>query len=94
MGDTMERNLGVHGCPGLHNVTHRAGCSEAGVLGRRGFRLERAAAQVCREAGGRVSSNVLVREMDLAVVNQLVRQPQAGSGGGRTHFVERIAVGD
>ena len=49
---------------------HRAGCSEAGVLGRRGFPLERAAAQVCREAGGRVSSNVLVRDMDLAVFNQ------------------------
>ena len=29
------------------------------------FPLERAAAQVCREAGGRVSSNVLVRDMDL-----------------------------
>ena len=33
------------------------GCSEAGVLGRRGFPLERAAAQVCREAGGKVTSN-------------------------------------
>ena len=29
---------------------HRAACSEAGVLGRRGFPLECAAAQVCREA--------------------------------------------
>ena len=29
----------------------RAACSEAGVLGKRGFPLECAAAQVCREAG-------------------------------------------
>ena len=30
---------------------HRAACQVAGVLGRRGFPLECAAAQVCREAG-------------------------------------------
>ena len=30
---------------------HRAACSVAGVLGRRGFALESAAARVCREAG-------------------------------------------
>ena len=36
-----------------------------GVLGRRGFALESAAARVCREAGGRVRTNVLVRELDL-----------------------------
>ena len=40
-------------------------CSEAGVLGRRGFALEVAAAHVCREAGARVSTNVCVRDMDL-----------------------------
>ena len=34
---------------------HRAACSVAGVLGRRGFALESAAARVCREAGGRVT---------------------------------------
>ena len=45
---------------------HRAACSEAGVLGR-GFPLEVAAAQVCREAGARVTTNVFVRDMDLAV---------------------------
>ena len=46
-------------------LPHRAACSEAGVLGRRGFALEVAAAQVCREAGARVSTNVFVRDMDL-----------------------------
>ena len=41
------------------------------VLGRRGFPLEVAAAQVCREAGARVSTNLHVRDMDLAVFNNL-----------------------
>ena len=36
-----------------------------GVLGRRGFALECSAAQVCREAGGRVSTNVMVRDLDI-----------------------------
>ena len=39
----------------------RAGCSRAGVLGRRG---ESAVARVCREAGARVSTNVL-RDLDV-----------------------------
>ena len=50
---------------------HRAACAEAGVLGRRGFPLEVAAAQVCREGGARVSTNVFVRDMDLAAFNAL-----------------------
>ena len=37
------------------------------MLGRRGFALEVAAAQVSREAGARVTTNVFVRDMDLAV---------------------------
>ena len=44
---------------------HRAACAEAGVLGARGFALERAAAQVCREGGGRVSTNVMVRNLNI-----------------------------
>ena len=46
---------------------HRAACSRAGVFGRRGFSAESAAARVCREAGGRVTLNMMVRDMDLAV---------------------------
>ena len=42
---------------------HRAACGGAGVLGRRG--LESAAARVCREAGARVTTNVMVRDLDL-----------------------------
>ena len=48
---------------------HRAACSRAGLLGRRGFAVESAAARVCREAGGRVAVNVMVRDMDLALPN-------------------------
>ena len=50
---------------------HRAVCAVAGVLGKRGFPLECAAAQVCREAGARVSTNIPVREMDLAAHHNL-----------------------
>ena len=48
---------------------HRAACAVAGVLSRRGFALESAAARVCREAGGRVTTNVRIQDMDLAAPN-------------------------
>ena len=44
---------------------HRSACAVAGVLGRRGYPLETAAAQVCREAGARVRLNTMVRDLDL-----------------------------
>ena len=44
---------------------HRAACPLAGVLGRRGFSLENATARVCREAMGRVTTNVRVQDMDI-----------------------------
>ena len=50
---------------------HRAACGTAGVLARRGWVLENVAARVCREAGGSVRVNVLVRDMDLHEFNQL-----------------------
>ena len=50
---------------------HRAACAVAGVLGRRGYPLEVAAAQVCREARARVSTNLHVQDMDLAEFNNL-----------------------
>ena len=50
---------------------HRAACAQAEVLGRRGFALECAAAQVCREAGARVATNVFVRDLDLGEFNGL-----------------------
>ena len=44
---------------------HRAACARAGVLVRRGYALESAVARVCREAGGRVRTNVFVRDLNL-----------------------------
>ena len=65
---------------------HRAACAVAGVLGKRG-----PAAQVCREAGARVSTNIPVREMDLAAHHNLDGR---GGGRGRAHFVARGTTGD
>ena len=45
---------------------HRAGCARAGFLGRRGFAVESAGARICREAGGRVVTNAMFRDFDLA----------------------------
>ena len=53
----------LHDCFGHH----RAACSRAGVLGRRGYAVESAATRVCREAGARVTTNVMIRDMDLPV---------------------------
>ena len=44
---------------------HRAACARVGMLGRRGFALESVAARICREAGGRVRTNMFLRDMDL-----------------------------
>ena len=44
---------------------HRAACPTAGVLGTRGAPLEWAAARICREAGARVASYVMIRDMNL-----------------------------
>ena len=46
---------------------HRASCPRAGVLASRGFALEAAAARICREAGARVITNCLVRDLNLQV---------------------------
>ena len=46
---------------------HRAACARASLLGRRGFPLESITARICREAKGRVRTNMFVRDMDLAV---------------------------
>ena len=43
---------------------HRAACARFGVLGRRGWAVENTAG-ICREAGGRVTSNVMLRDLDL-----------------------------
>ena len=75
----LRTNLGVPGAPPpspLASSSHKvhlwvwpfctASCVNVGVLGRRGFALESAAARVCREVGARVSVNQLVRDLDIA----------------------------
>ena len=46
---------------------HRATCAQSGVFARRGFAVESVVARVCCEGGARVSTNIVVRDMDLAV---------------------------
>ena len=57
---------------------HRAACARVGVLGRRGYPLESVVAQICREAGGRVTTNVLVRDLDIAEGSDCGRWPETG----------------
>ena len=49
---------------------HRASCPRSGLLRPRAIPLERAAARVCREAGATVSTNVLLRDLNLVVERQ------------------------
>ena len=49
---------------------HRAACARAGVLSRRGFALESVIARICREARGRVTTNVLLRDLDLEIADR------------------------
>ena len=44
---------------------HRAACAQAGVLSKRGWALANVVARTCREAGGRVTTNVFMRDLDL-----------------------------
>ena len=43
---------------------HRAACAQTGVLSKRGWALENVVARTCREAGGRVTTNVFMRDLD------------------------------
>ena len=49
---------------------HRAACAQEELLSRRGFAVELAAAKICREVGARVTANVMVRDLDLAIPQQ------------------------
>ena len=46
---------------------HRAACARAGFRGQRGFAIESVVARICREAGGRVRTNVMVRDLDMGI---------------------------
>ena len=51
---------------------HHAACAQVGVSGKRGWDLENVAARICREAGGRVSTNISMRNLDLARPSSMV----------------------
>ena len=53
-------------CRRLH---HRPACARSGGLARRGFATESAVTPICRESGGCVATNRLIRDLDLAVPN-------------------------
>ena len=44
---------------------HRAACAVSGVLRTRAISLEIAAARVCREAGARVATNIMLRDLNV-----------------------------
>ena len=46
---------------------HRSACSTCGVLVKRGVALEVAVARICREAGARAQTNVMLRDMNMTV---------------------------
>ena len=48
---------------------HLASCATCGVLVRRSYAQESAVARVFREAGGRVRSNVLLRDLNISRIN-------------------------
>ena len=43
---------------------HRAACGKVWVLSRRGYVVESVVAQICRAGGARVSTNLMVRNLD------------------------------
>ena len=50
-----------------HLGDHRAACATAGVLVRRAVPEERVVAQICREAGGRVATDVFLRDLNMGL---------------------------
>ena len=51
----------------LDILGHRAACARAGFLGQRGFAIESVVARICREAGCRVRTNVMVLDLDMGI---------------------------
>ena len=45
---------------------HHAACSRVGELGKRVFATESIVAQICREGGARLSTNVMLRDLDIS----------------------------
>ena len=63
--DALRRHAGIQIHCGKTQIWNRAGVRP------REYALESAAARICGEAVGRVTTNVMVRDLDLAVPNVL-----------------------
>ena len=78
---------------------HQAAYARAGVLGQRWFAIESVVARICREAGGRVRTNVTVRDLDVGIdlVGDVRRLEVVVDGlplfGGRQLAVDATLVG-
>ena len=59
---------------------HGAPCVRARVFSKRGLALESATARICREAGGRVTTNVLVHEDSKSLFGGAQLAVDAGKG--------------
>ena len=68
--------LAVHSCwcgrPLDQFGHHRGVFARAGILGKRGYVFESVVARICREAGGRVTTNVVLRELDFGFADDAV----------------------
>ena len=66
---------------------HRAACARAGVLGLRGFAVESVVARICREGGGRVRTNIMLRDLDMELTWEM-------PGGSKSSWMVCPCTGD
>ena len=71
---------------------HRAACATAGVLVRRAVPVERVVAQICREAGGRVATDVFLRELNLGLPITDARRLEVVANGLPSFHGAQVAV--
>ena len=71
---------------------HRAACATAGVLVRRAVPVERTVAQICREAGGRVATDVFLRDLNLGLPITDARRLEVVANGLPSFHGAQVAV--
>ena len=71
---------------------HCAACATAGVLVRRAVPVERVVAQICREAGGRVATDVFLRELNLGLPITDARRLEVVANGLPSFHGAQVAV--
>ena len=71
---------------------HRAACATAGVLVRRAVPVERVVARICRGAGGRVATDVFLRELNLGLPITDARRLEVVANGLPSFHGAQVAV--